>query len=209
MSTGGHRSRGNTDESQGVVREESGAQLVEFAVALPLLVAFVVGIFDFSGAFTLKQKLTNVARDAARAAAAEPIDDLASAAVPVSVLDTFWIVDNYLKANEINDCGIGPSNRVKTVPATWTYSHSANGCTGLRLKIVINRGYYFPATSGATIANVNCTPQSAGTSTAVLSTCVSIEYGYKWQFGRVASLLGSAAILPNTLTATAVAMNEN
>jgi Flp pilus assembly protein TadG len=209
VSTCGYMSRGNPDESQGVVREESGEQLVEFAVALPLLIVFVVGIFDFSGAFTLKQKLTNVARDAARAAATEPINDLTSAAVPVSVVDTFWIVDNYLKANEINDCGIGPSNSVKTVPATWTYSRAANGCTGAGLKIIINRGYYFPASSGATIANINCTFQSAGTSTAVLSTCVSIQYGYKWQFGRVASLLGSTAILPNTLTATAVAMNEN
>ena len=51
---------------------------MEFAVALPLQVVFVVGIFDFSGAFTLKQKLTNVARDAARAAAAAPSNDLVS-----------------------------------------------------------------------------------------------------------------------------------
>src|SRR5579871_1785524 len=36
--------------------QDSAAQLVEFAVTLPLLVVFVVGIFDFSGAFTLKQK---------------------------------------------------------------------------------------------------------------------------------------------------------
>ena len=49
-----------------LARQDWGAQMVEFAVALPLLVLFVVGIFDFSGAFTLKQKLTNVARDAAR-----------------------------------------------------------------------------------------------------------------------------------------------
>ena len=60
-------------------RDDQAAQLVEFAVSLPLLVLFVVGIFDFSNAFTLKQKLTNVARDAARAAAAEPSSDLQSA----------------------------------------------------------------------------------------------------------------------------------
>jgi Flp pilus assembly protein TadG len=35
-------------------RHDHAAQLVEFAVALPLLVVFVVGIFDFSSAFTLK-----------------------------------------------------------------------------------------------------------------------------------------------------------
>jgi len=42
-------------------RDDRGSQMVEFAVTLPLLMVFVVGIFDFSGAFTLKQKLTNAA----------------------------------------------------------------------------------------------------------------------------------------------------
>ena len=35
--------------------DDHGAQLVEFAVALPLLVVFVVGIFDFSNAFNYTQ----------------------------------------------------------------------------------------------------------------------------------------------------------
>ena len=38
---------------------------------------FVVGIFDFSNAVSLKQKLTNAAREAARVAAADPANDLA------------------------------------------------------------------------------------------------------------------------------------
>src|SRR5579863_3165348 len=82
---------------------DRGTQLAEFAITLPLLVVFVVGIFDFSGAFTLKQKLTNIARDAARAAAADPATDLRSA-LPMSVSDAFYVVDNYLLANNINDC---------------------------------------------------------------------------------------------------------
>lgn len=192
-----------------VRREESGSQLVEFAVALPLLVVFVVGIFDFSGAFTLKQKLTNTARDAARAAAAEPLTDL-SAAVPMSVNDTFWNVDNYLTANKINDCGIGPGNHTHAGGSTiWTYSKTGGGCTAPGLTIIINRGYYLPATSSAVPATVNCTVQSATGQTAVIGTCVSIQYGYGWTFGRAASLLGATAMLPSTITATAVAMNEN
>ena len=75
------------------LHDDTAAQLVEFAVTLPLLVVFVVGIFDFSGAFTLKQKLTNVARDAARAAAADPASDLQSAS-PLSVNDAFQVVDS-------------------------------------------------------------------------------------------------------------------
>lgn len=197
---------------QCLLLDDQAAQLVEFAVSLPLLVVFVVGIFDFSGAFTLKQKLTNAARDAARAAAAEPITDL-SVTSPVSVIDAFWMVDNYLVANKINDCGISTTSPLITRPSTWTYSAagtSLNGCPSAGLTIIINRGYYFPAAAAAQPASVNCTPQSVTTSqTAVISTCVSIQYGYQWRFGRAASLLGSTTMLPPTITAVAVAMNEN
>jgi TadE-like protein len=187
-------------------REDCAAQLVEFAVSLPLLVLFVVGIFDFSSAFTLKQKLTNVARDAARAAAADPANDLQSAA-PASVLDAFQDIDNYLFANKINDCGISGSAPGSTGPLTWTYT-ATTGCPPGGLVIIINRGYYFPSGS-APLPSVNCTAQNAGAGTAVISTCVSIKYGYAWRFGRVASLLGATSTLPNAITVTAVAMNEN
>jgi Flp pilus assembly protein TadG len=191
------------------LRNDSASQIVEFAVALPLLILFVVGIFDFSGAFTLKQKLTNAARDAARTAAAEPITDL-SASIPMSVSDAFYTVKTSLLANQINDCGIGPGN-VTTSRPTWTYSvagSSGNGCATAGLKIIINRGYYFPATSGNSPAGINCTSQTAS-GMAVLATCVSIQYGYQWKFGNAASLLGRTQMLPATISATAVAMNEN
>jgi Flp pilus assembly protein TadG len=194
--------------SERLWRQDHAAQLVEFAVSLPLLVVFVVGIFDFSGAFTLKQKLTNVARDAARAAAAEPISDL-SATVPESVTKAYWIVDNYFTANKLSDCGLNPGTVIVNRPSTWKYASSGGGCAATGLTITINRGYYFPATAGGQPANLDCTPIPAGSQTAVIATCVSIQYGYAWRFGRVASLLGGTPVLPSTITATAVAMNEN
>jgi Flp pilus assembly protein TadG len=194
-------------------RGDRAAQIVEFAVALPLLVVFVVGIFDFSGAFTLKQKLTNAARDAARAAAAEPISDL-SAALPVSVNDAFYTIDNYLLANRINDCGITPGGGsvLMTGPPAWKFAASGsalNRCPTAGLTITISRGYYFPATAGNQPAGVDCLHQSAAGQTAVIATCVSIQYGYQWKFGQAANLLGGTPLLPSTITATAVAMNEN
>jgi hypothetical protein len=192
-------------------RDDRAAQLVEFAVSLPLLVVFVVGIFDFSNAFTLKQKLTNAARDGARVAAADPASDLSSPA-PSSVIDAFQVVDNYLLADNINDCGIGSSSTYGASPTstsglTWTYTGTTN-CPPGGLTIIINRGYYFPAT-GATLPSVTCTSQNPGGQTAVIGTCVSIQYAYPWRFGKVATLLGSAASLPTQVTAAAVAMNEN
>ena len=118
-------------------REDRGAQLVEFAVTLPLMMVFVVGIFDFSGAFTLKQKLTNIARDAARAAAAQPASDLGNT-LPVSVSDTFQAVKNYLATNNINDCGIAAP--VHTTGLTWKSTATGNGCGAPGLILTINRG---------------------------------------------------------------------
>ena len=192
-------------------RDDRAAQLVEFAVSLPLLVVFVVGIFDFSNAFTLKQKLTNIARDASRVAAADPVNDLQSysTVAPASVIDAFLDVDNYLIANNINDCGI--STRTPStgpLPLMWTYTASGNGCPTGGLTITVNRGYYFPPT-GATLPSVTCTSQSPGGQTAVIGTCVSIQYAYPWRFGKVTSLLGRTASLPTQVTAAAVAMNEN
>jgi hypothetical protein len=187
-------------------RNDGAAQLVEFAVALPLLVLFVVGIFDFSNAFTLKQKLTNATRDAARATASDPATDLDSP-VPASVTDAFQYVHNYMIANNINDCGVSPIP-APTPPTTWTFTGTAVTCPPGGLVLTINRGYYYPTTGGS-LATIACNSQSPAGQTAVISTCVSIQYAYAWKFGRVASILGSTGTLPTSLTAVSVAMNEN
>jgi Flp pilus assembly protein TadG len=187
--------------------DDRGAQILEFALSLPLLVLFVVGIFDFSGAYTLKQKLTNVVRDAARDAAADPANDLKlpQTAVPISVNDAFQVVDNYLVANQMNDCGLTLSS---SSGLTWTYVGSA-GCPSGSVTLIINRGYYFPLVASGQPASLTCTPVPAGAQVAVVSTCVSLQYPYQWRFRRVASLLGSASSLPTEISAAAVEMNEN
>lgn len=48
------------------VREERGQSLVEFAIALPLLLAIVIGIFEFGMAWNQRQVVTNAAREGAR-----------------------------------------------------------------------------------------------------------------------------------------------
>jgi Flp pilus assembly protein TadG len=190
-------------------REDRAAQLAEFAVALPLLVVFVVGIFDFSNAFTLKQKLTNIARDAARTAASDPANDLLSpsTSVPASVIDAFQLVDNYLSANKISGCGVTQTN-VTASGLTWQFSVVPTGGSPCGITLTINRGYFFPLT-GASLPSANCTSQTSNGQTIVIGTCVSIQYSYQWKFGRVASLLGNSATLPSQITTVAVALNEN
>lgn len=191
-------------------KDDRAAQLAEFAIALPLLVFFVVGIFDFSSAFTLKQKLTNVARDAARASAGDPANDLSSPSIstPASVLDAFQIIQGYFIANNLNLCGI--TGFGSPTGLTWTASGSSNGCPSAGLTITVNRGYYMPST-GAGLPTPDCTSPGSGgpNGLTVVGTCVGIKYAYPWRFGQVASLLGNTDPLPTQITATAVALNEN
>src|SRR6266481_4221180 len=64
--------------SVSLLGEVQGAALLEFAIVLPLLMVFVVGIFDFSGAFNQKQKIEQAAQEGAIIAGAQPMSDIAS-----------------------------------------------------------------------------------------------------------------------------------
>jgi Flp pilus assembly protein TadG len=177
--------------------DNCASQIVEFALSLPVLVLFVVGIFDFSGAISLKQKLTNAAREGARVAASDPQNDLA-ASVPTSVWDAFWVVDNYLTSEKINDCGLSapvtPTLTAGTL--TWVASASGSGCPGSGITLTINRGLVTTVGSGANTVHL-------------VQTSVKITYAYKWQFGNVAGLFGGTFAGPSNLTTTATAFNEN
>src|SRR5262249_23547552 len=79
-----------------LLRRTEAAALIEFAVALPLLVVLVVGIFDFGGAFNLKQELNNAVREGARFPSSQPTNDLASVSpAPPSVDAVRFVVDSY------------------------------------------------------------------------------------------------------------------
>lgn len=186
---------------------DRGAQIVEFAVSLPLLIVFVVGIFDFSNAFTLKQKLTNVSRDAARIAAADPATDISkpSSTVPASVDDAYQVILRYFTVNNLGNCGITEASSA-TAP-TWTFA-SPSGSLPCSLTITINRGYYLPAGTATQTAPSTCVPANP-TGLQVVATCVAIQYAYQWHFGKVANLLGPGTILPQNITVTSIAMNEN
>ena len=100
---------------------EEGVQILEFALVLPLLVVFVVAIFDFGQAFNVKEKLNFAAKDAARFGAAQPTNDLTQT-VPVSVTAIRDLVDADLINAGINDCGLGPIQ----LTASMTWSGSAH-----------------------------------------------------------------------------------
>jgi hypothetical protein len=166
-------------------REESGSAILEFAIALPLLVVFVVGIYDFSGALNQKQKIEQAAQEGAITAGAQPRTDLFSATIspptspptvlaPSSLLPVVTAIFNSLagsgalpKAN-IGGCvppGVATGTGILTV-----YTITCSG--GDDLVITINRGWV----------------SGSGTPVAI-GTTVTVVYPYHWQFNRVIQTL--------------------
>ena len=160
------------------------SQLLEFAVALPLLVVFVVGIFDFGDAFNLKQKLNNAVREGARFASSLPTNDLSQVGAcnaPTSVCAIRDLVDSYLLAGRINDCSLSTQSATWSAATMTATFASGTGCPGT-LTLKVEREYSFPETvTGAT------------TTISVVSTRVSLSYPYRWHFNRVIQFVAPGA----------------
>jgi len=184
------------------------SSLVEFAVCLPLLVVLVVGIFDFGGAFNQKQMLNNAVREGARFGAAQPTNDLCgSCSAPASVNAIRLLVDSYLLAANVNDCGLS-SATVSSSGPPWVYTANS-GCAGT-LTLTISRdpptGSSASPTCSITISNYG----ASGVTVYAPCTQVSISYPYQWHFNNVIQLVspGASYALTNISTnATAVNMD--
>jgi len=186
-----------------VLSSTTGSQIVEFAVALPLLLVLVVGIFDFGTAFNLKQKLVNVSREGARVASSQPSSGLnpplaGACAAPTSVCAIRDAVDNALVTNKMNDCGLATTNATSTVPLVWSFS--PGGCAG-PMTLTINRGLVLPAVA---LPNPPFQPNYA-----IEATQVTLNYPYQWSFNRVIQLLVSGANYPATSQFSSVAVMQN
>ncbi|HXM11192.1 MAG TPA: TadE/TadG family type IV pilus assembly protein [Terriglobales bacterium] len=187
--------------SVSVLQDAQGAALLEFAISLPLLVLFVVGIYDFSGAFNQKQKIEQAAQEGAIVAGAQPMSDIVvSNGNPDSLQPVVTAVFNSLLAS-----GVLPNGTTCTAPGrvsgpapglTWTYTISACTKTEGNLVIAINRGLVCPACTAAPPAAV--------------ATVVTVSYPYAWRFNSVIQLLfpGSTGYASPTITESATVHNQ-
>ncbi len=179
-----------------------GSQLLEVALALPILVVFAVGGTDFSGGYNLKQKLNNAAREGARFAGSVSCADCSSTtctnytptvSAPCSVQGIQNVVIGYLSntMTQVDVCGMttttSPSS---TGTLSWTYTSS---CSSGTFTITIERGY--------TYVNGTTTPPST-----VVASRVTISHPYTWSIGRVIGLIGGS--FPNTITITSNAVMQ-
>ena len=180
---------------------DKGAEILEFAISLPLLLVVAVGVFDFATAFTVKQKLGNVTLQGARVASNQPTADLSQAAgcgAPASICSVRDVVESNLVASRLNDCGLGTVNGSGSGPLSWTFTANT-GCGGT-LTLQIERGYVYTATLPAPPFQANYT---------IEATRVTLNYPYRWQFNRVVPLIAPAANYPATTQINSVAIMQN
>jgi Flp pilus assembly protein TadG len=181
-----------------ICRETSGSQIAEFAVALPLLLIMVVGIFDFGNAYNIKQKITNIAREATRMGASQPTSDLTNPS-PASILAIRDTVSSALLSSKLPDCGLGTTAAAPAGGATpwkWTFTTSCGSAGNLVLSV--DRGYVFTSTLTA-----------GGNSVKMINTQVTLLYPYQWQFNRIITVMLPTAIYPGTTQISVASMMAN
>ncbi|HLM80531.1 MAG TPA: TadE/TadG family type IV pilus assembly protein [Terriglobales bacterium] len=172
-----------------LLRDAQGAALLEFAISLPLLVVFVVGIYDFSGAFNQKQKIEQAAQEGAILAGAQPTSDIASPTAPDSLLPVVSAVYNSLAGSGVlQGCTLPAAATGTGLSSTYKIS----GCPD-QLVITINRG---------TVVN--------SVSPAVVGTNVQVTYPYHWRFNSVIQLLipGASYAATTQVTESATVHNQ-
>jgi Flp pilus assembly protein TadG len=177
-----------------VVTDERGSALLEFAIVLPLLVVFVVGIYDFSGAFNQKQKIEQAAQEGAIVAGAQPMSDIAPApgTDPDSLHPVVTAVLNSLVGSGVLASGACTPPGTASGPTGLAWQYTVSGCPD-QLVVTINRGTVVTSISPA-----------------VVGVTVTVAYPYHWRFNRVIQLLipGASYAAVTQVTESATVHNQ-
>jgi hypothetical protein len=179
------------------LRETEGSALLEFAIVLPLLVVFIVGIYDFSGAFNQKQKIGHAAHEGAIVAGAQPMTDMdpsSTATPPDSLQPVIEVIFNSLSANNVlPEGGMGGCTVTPAHLANLEWSYAISGCSPDPLMITIDRGVLVDPGPPASIR-----------------TTVNVSYPYHWRFNSVIQFLVPGAVYAATtdLNETASVHNQ-
>jgi Flp pilus assembly protein TadG len=184
------------------LRRAEGSAILEFSITIPLLVVFVVGIYDFSGAFNQKQKIEQAAQEGAIVAGGQQTTDINSSN-PDSLLAVVTAVFNSLAGSGVIPTGACPRPwPVANSGLTWTYT--IGGCNGSypsdNLVITINRGCVCGSCGAACAAGA---PVTVGTN-------ITVTYPYHWRFNSVIQLLipGASYQATTYLTESATVHNQ-
>jgi Flp pilus assembly protein TadG len=166
-----------------LLKNTEAAELLEFALALPLILVMVIGLLDFAHAYNLKQKLANAAREGARLAANEGTYDITDSA-PSSVTSVKDDVTTYL-----SDAGVNTS----FMATSMTYNASAGVCTATYYKAVGGVNY------GLMIERCIHVDDSSGVEIPAVRVTLSYPYNWTYGFNHIIKLLIPSANFAGTI----------
>ena len=174
------------------LREAEAAELLEFALAIPLILVMVVGLLDFANAYHTKQALANAAREGSRLGAAAGRSDITQTS-PTSVQNIHDAVVAYLQNAGISTTFIGSTASTCVTsgnPNGFCWDYNASGSYGLRVE------------RSVILTNTD------SNSTTLYATRVTLLYPYNWTFGfnHVITLLIPSATAAGTIGIQADAM---
>jgi Flp pilus assembly protein TadG len=169
------------------VAGSEGSELLELALSLPLLLVLLIGIIQFTGAFNLKQKMANAAREGARIMVSNVLADSSCGDPNCSAQAAVNAMANYMTSAGVNSACINPSSMASPAAQTWT------AACGNGISLTINHQYVYLLSGG----------------TPVTGTQVTVAYPYTWFFNDIIKMLVPRAnlTLPSSLTETAVMQN--
>jgi Flp pilus assembly protein TadG len=163
-------------------REIEGAELLEFALALPLILVMVAGLLDFARAYNIKQQLANAVREGARYQANETGDKNSS--TPSSVPTLRDEVVAYLTNAGVKTSFIGTTLSYTGPPISTGTWYTTIG--GVNYGLKVERNVLILDTASAT---------------TIPATRVTLYYPYDWTFGfnSIIKLLIPSATFTNPL----------
>ena len=94
--------------------EETGAELVEAALIIPLLLTFLVGIVSVGRGFNVYQTITRAAREGAKSLVLTTCATCGN--TPVSAAEAQWFVDQSLIGANLNPADVCPSPDCPAAP---------------------------------------------------------------------------------------------
>ena len=119
------------------ILSERGAELIEFALVLPLLMLVILGIVDFGFVFQRLEVVTNAAREGARIAVLPGY----------STTDAQWRAWNYIGDSGLTRTGTDPTlsgtNPVITVTDTTLSIPGGTTFPARSVQVVYTSGYVF------------------------------------------------------------------
>ena len=176
--------------SSRLVNCEKGAELVELALVLPMLLVMLVGVLYYGRAWATKDILAGAARDGARVAVNDFNDTTnpqCAGGTPCSVQAAASAVVAAIGNANVDTCGMSPASNPPFANGGFTWTYTSGGCasSGQPWTMVIERAV----------------PQTVNNVT-VMATRITLSYPYAWNFVSVNPFgspltLGSQAMMTN------------